>query len=101
MVARDEEGYLVEPETWTEEIAHQFAAEEEIELTDEHWIVIKFMRDHHQKHQVTPDVRHAMKHLKELCGADRNRIFQLFPYGYVQQACKIAGMIRPRNWSTG
>ena len=34
-------------------------------------------------------------------GAHRNRLFELFPYGYVQQACKIAGMIRPRAWSTG
>jgi len=42
-----------------------------------------------------------MKHLKLECGADRNRMFRLFPYGYVKQACKIAGMKRPRAWSTG
>ena len=29
------------------------------------------------------------------------QLFQLFPYGYVQQACKIAGMQKPRAWSTG
>jgi len=29
------------------------------------------------------------------------RIFELFSYGYVAQACKIAGMKRPRGWSTG
>jgi len=28
-------------------------------------------------------------------------IFELFPYGYVKQACKIAGMKRPRTSSTG
>ena len=28
-------------------------------------------------------------------------LFDLFPYGYVKQACKIAGMQRPRAWSTG
>jgi tRNA 2-thiouridine synthesizing protein E len=31
----------------------------------------------------------------------RERLFQLFPYGYVKQACKIAGMKKPRAWSTG
>jgi sulfur relay (sulfurtransferase) DsrC/TusE family protein len=31
----------------------------------------------------------------------RNAVFELFPYGYVKQACKIAGMKRPRGWSTG
>jgi tRNA 2-thiouridine synthesizing protein E len=30
-----------------------------------------------------------------------NALFVLFPYGYVKQACKIAGMRRPRAWSTG
>jgi tRNA 2-thiouridine synthesizing protein E len=35
-------------------------------------------------------------------GSDaRKQLFELFPYGYVQQACKIAGMKRPRGWSTG
>ena len=29
------------------------------------------------------------------------KLFELFPYGYVKQACKIAGMRRPRAWSTG
>ncbi|HEX7454933.1 MAG TPA: TusE/DsrC/DsvC family sulfur relay protein, partial [Gallionella sp.] len=46
--------------------------------------------------------RHVMKHLAEQLGtASRNAIFELFPYGYVKQACKIAGMKRPRAWSTG
>ena len=29
------------------------------------------------------------------------RLVELFPYGYVKQTCKIAGMKRPRAWSTG
>jgi len=31
----------------------------------------------------------------------KQHLFELFPYGYVKQACKIAGMQRPRAWSTG
>jgi tRNA 2-thiouridine synthesizing protein E len=45
-----------------------------------------------------------MKHLAEHKGtgkAGRNDLFVLFPYGYVKQACKIAGMRKPRAWSTG
>ena len=35
-------------------------------------------------------------------GSDaQKKLFELFPYGYVKQACKIAGMRRPRAWSTG
>ena len=101
MSARDEEGYLVEPDNWTEDLACKLAEEEQIELNEEHWIAIRFMRGYFEDHQITPDVRHVMKHLKKTCGAERNRMFQLFPYGYVKQACKIAGMKRPRAWSTG
>jgi tRNA 2-thiouridine synthesizing protein E len=42
--------------------------------------------------------------MKELGGdrdVGRGKLFELFPYGYVKQACRIAGMRRPRAWSTG
>ena len=97
----DKEGYLVDPSDWTDELALEFARRENIELTAEHWTVIRFMRAYQEEHQVSPDARFAMRILAEKHGAGRNRLFELFPYGYVQQACKIAGMRRPRIWSTG
>jgi len=99
--ARDDEGYLIEPQDWTEAIAETFAAEEDITLGDEHWTVIRFMRESYAEKQIAPDARHAIKHLSQRHGTGRNRLFELFPYGYVQQACKIAGMKKPRAWSTG
>ena len=78
-----------------------FAAEEGITLGDQHWTVIRFMRESYAENQITPDVRHATKHLSRAYGTGRNRIFELFPYGYVKQACKIAGMKKPRAWTTG
>ena len=98
---RDNEGYLVEPEDWTPDFARAVAAEEGIELGPEHWDAFEFMRDYQERHQVTPDVRYVTRHLSQKNGTGRNRIFELFPYGYVKQACKIAGMKRPRAWSTG
>ena len=102
---RDAEGYLIDPETWDDEIAHKLAAEEKLELNDAYWSILHFMRAYWQEHQVTPDVRHVVGFLTSNQGLDKkvakDRLFQLFPYGYVQQACKIAGMIKPRAWSTG
>lgn len=98
----DAEGYLVEPMDWNEDVATALARLEGIELTEAHWDALRFMRDYYQEHQVAADVRHVMKHLSQIHGAgSRNLIFELFPYGYVKQACKIAGMKRPRAWSTG
>ena len=102
MPERDAEGYLIEPDSWSEEVALVLAQDENIEMTDEHWDVIRFMRDFYEEHQVAADARFAIKHLAERVGRDaQKRLFVLFPYGYVKQACKIAGMRRPRNWSTG
>lgn len=103
-IALDGEGYLVDPSDWNEFVAHELARKEGIELTEDHWAVLHFMRTFYEEHQVPADVRHVTKHLAEVRGAggdNRNLIFTIFPYGYVQQACKIAGMRKPRNWSTG
>ena len=98
----DEEGYLVDPEQWSESVALELAQRSDVVLGDDHWDVIRFMRGYYAEHQVAADARHVIKHLSEHCGGDaRNRLFELFPYGYVAQACKIAGMKRPRAWSTG
>ncbi len=97
----DMEGYLTDPADWTEQWARDLAAAEGLDLTPEHWSVIYFMRAFLDQHQVAPDARFVIRHLTEMSGASRNRLFELFPYGYVAQACKVAGMRRPRAWSTG
>ena len=85
----DSAGYLVDPAEWTEEIAETFAEKEGITLTDEHWAVIHFMRDYWKEHQVAPAARWTVRFMTETMGADRNRLYELFPYEYAQQACKI------------
>ncbi|MCB1151506.1 TusE/DsrC/DsvC family sulfur relay protein [bacterium] len=99
-VAINEEGYLIEPEHWTEDLARELAREEGIRLSDRHWEVIRFMRAWYAETGVTPSPRDIGVFLKRNRWP-RKEITELFPYGYVQQACRIAGMKRPRSWSTG
>lgn len=102
MPALDAEGYLVDPADWNEEVADELARRLDITLADDHWDVIRFMRDMYDDHRVAPDARHVMRYLDQRYpGKGRKRLFELFPYGYVGQACRIAGMKRPRAWSTG
>ncbi len=97
----DSDGYLVDPDAWTEDFARETARSMGVELTPEHWDAIRFMRAYYEEHRVPADARFVMRHLTETRGASRNRLFELFPYGYPGQACKVAGMRRPRVWSTG
>ena len=100
----DDEGYLVEPGDWTEAVAEELARREGLALSALHWHVLHFMRRSYEERQIAPDARFVVKYLAEEHGLGakaRSRLFELFPYGYVKQACKIAGMRRPRAWSTG
>jgi len=100
----DNEGYLVDPADWSDEIAEALARAEHIVLTEEHWAVLRFMRRYYEEHAIPADARFAIRYLAEERGHGSNarkRMFELFPYGYVKQACRIAGMRRPRIWSTG
>jgi len=102
---RDELGFLMSPEDWDEAVAEAIAAEESIDLGVDHWAVLKFMRDHLEEHGVAADARHTFSFLATHKGlskkAAREYFFELFPFGYVKQACRIAGMKQPRAWSTG
>jgi len=104
-VTYDAEGYLIDPEHWDEQQAHLLAAGEGIALGPDYWPVLYFMRDYWSEHRVAPDVRHVVDFLVKTKGFNKKdgkqHLFRLFPYGYVKQACKIAGMQRPRAWSTG
>jgi tRNA 2-thiouridine synthesizing protein E len=97
----DEEGYILDPDAWTEEIGRALAEREGIELTERHWAVLRFMRAFYEERRIAPDARYVLKFLAESGGTDRNELFRLFPYGYPKQACKVAGMRKPRVWSTG
>jgi TusE/DsrC/DsvC family sulfur relay protein len=86
-------------------VAKTLAAREKVELTPDHWLILDFMQQYWTTHRVAPDVRHVVDFLVKNSTFDKKsakaRLFALFPYGYVKQACKIAGMQRPRAWSTG
>lgn len=101
----DEQGFLTDPEDWNEQVAGMIARTLGIELTDEHWAVLRFMRNFFEEHGIAADARFVFQFLATKVGGSpasgRERFFELFPYGYVGQACKIAGMRQPRAWSTG
>jgi len=97
-ISRDDEGYLLDPDDWSPQIMQSLASEMDIELSDEHIQIIQFIRQRFEENQSVPQARSVLKHMAELWGTDkatRKHLYQLFPYGYGQQACKIAGMRKP------
>jgi dissimilatory sulfite reductase related protein len=88
----DAEGFLSDPEQWNEQIAQAIAAENGIaELTDRHWLVVRFMRTRYLASGTAPSIRTLGKEsdvpIKEL--------YQLFPKGPAKLAAKIGGIPKP------
>lgn len=94
----DHEGYLLEPSDWNKAVARAIADKEGIELTEDVWEVVMFVRDYYESYQCIPEHRRLLQALRKKHGkekATRKYVYDMFPYGYGQQACKIAGMRVP------
>jgi len=87
------EGFLVDPNVWNEDLALLLAKKEEgLELLgDQHWAVIRFIRQHYLEHQSAPMVRSICKTV----GVPLKTIYELFPSGPAKGACKLAGLPKP------
>lgn len=96
----DDDGFLLDPEEWTEEVAQYIADKENVELTEERWKLIRVIREQYYQKGTVPELRKILKQLKTELGpekATRKYVYALFPYGYGQQGCKIAGMRQPKK----
>jgi tRNA 2-thiouridine synthesizing protein E len=94
----DEEGYLVNLSDWTEDVANEIAKTENVEMTENHWEVVNFLRDYYNEFQIAPAVRVLTKAIGKKLGPDKGNskyLYELFPYGPAKQACKIAGLPKP------
>lgn len=94
----DNEGFLLDPSEWDLQVAGVLAEGERLQMSEDHWAVVHFVRGYFEERQSVPEARHALKDLRHKLGeekATRKYLYSLFPYGYGQQACKIAGMRKP------
>ena len=94
----DNEGFLLYPDQWNEEVAETIAKQLDLEMIDARWQIVTMIREHFEINQSVPEARIILRGLREKVGkenATRKYLYGLFPYGYGQQACKIAGMRKP------
>ncbi len=87
----DEDGFLKRPEDWSRKVAEYFAKLENIELTEDHWKVINFLRDYYLKFGSVPMVRAISK----ATGFSARELYDLFPSGPLKQAARIGGLPKP------
>jgi len=90
----DNEGFLKNPDDWTEEMAAELAKEVGIsELTEGHWKVVNFMRQDFKEKGQIPTIRR----IKNAGGIPTKDLYSLFPEGPAKKAAKISGLGKPQG----
>lgn len=88
----DEDGFIQQPDLWDEEVAITLAKTEGVDtLTDDHWKVVRYLRDYYIEYGVAPMIRKLCKST----GFKLKEIYDLFPSGPAKGACKVAGLPKP------
>ncbi len=100
-IATDAEGYLVDLSDWSEDFARAQARREGLLLTDEHWQVIRFLREYFHEQGVQAQVRAMIRHFERAWGPERgnnHHLHDLFPVGGPQkQGNRVAGLLRTKG----
>lgn len=94
----DEDGYLVNLDDWTKELAEYLASKDGITLDDARWEVINFLRDYYAKYQIAPMIKILVKEIAKVMGPEKGNtkyLYELFPDGPAKQACRYAGLPKP------
>ena len=88
---RDGDGYLVDSDKWTQEIARAMAEADGVELDDVKWEQIQKAREYYEEHAVVPPIRKFSKYI----GADQKEIFKLWMTGPMKPITKYGGLPKP------
>ena len=92
-VVVDDEGFMTEYDQWDREIGQALATAIGVDMTDEHWKVIDFLRDDFKAKGETPTIRRV----SSAGGVDTKTLFQLFPKKPAKKMSYIAGLPKPHG----
>ena len=96
----DKDGYLINLDDWSAEVANALAAAEALELTPDHWQILDLLRGFYAEFQLSPATRPLIKYTALKLGPEKgnslhlNKLFNGTP---AKLASKLAGLPRPTN----
>ncbi len=107
-IETDEEGYLLNPDDWDEDVAKALVCEYEKEgnppIGEAGWSLIRYFREYYEDHQVHPTMHKILRERAKEEGKDfleeeafRDYLYELFPKGPIPTLCKLAGLPNPKE----
>lgn len=89
----DAEGFLTEFDEWDDDLAKTLAAQIDIALTDEHWKVLRFLREDFKARGETATTRRV----QSVGGIAVKAQFALFPKKPSKKMAYVAGLPKPHG----
>jgi TusE/DsrC/DsvC family sulfur relay protein len=89
----NDEGFLTEFDEWNEEIGAELAQNIGVEMTDEHWSLIRWLRADYQEKGETATTRRV----QTAGGVPTKQQFALFPKKPAKKMAYIAGVPKPKG----
>ena len=88
----NEEGYFTTPSQWTREMGIEIAKELGIDLTDQHFAIIEWLRKRQEAGEAL-----SIRSINHSGILDVKSFYQLFPGAPLKKATKIAGIPKPAS----
>ena len=90
----NDEGFLTRPDQWSEELAPELARAIGIDaLTEDHWKLIRFLRDDFAAQGETATLRRASTQ----SGTPVKQLFVLFPGKPAKKMAYVSGLPKPKG----
>lgn len=96
----DGDGHLADAADWSRDWAETMAGRDGVELTELHWWLIGFVREHYIAYGMPPLMRVAIRAMREagvVADASSRTLYRLFPDRPIRQACRYAGVPAPES----
>ena len=95
----DANGFLINTEDWSKELAEFIAQNEGITLTPKHWDLIEYLRDCYFNNNEQPNTRTIVKAMADKWGTNviQKDVYDLFPKDPSKQGGRIAGLPESRR----
>jgi tRNA 2-thiouridine synthesizing protein E len=99
-IETDANGYLLNADDWSKELAEHMAEMEGVTLTEKHWDILEYLRDeYYNNNQTQPNTRHIVKAMSDKWGTNvgQKDVYDLFPKDPSKQGGRIAGLPESRR----
>ncbi len=96
----DKEGFLRNLDDWDEDVASELAALDAIILTEDHWEVIRLIREYYVRYNLAPANRVMVNAVRERYGAEKGSsiyLMKLFTGKPAKVLARISGLPKPAN----